>query len=139
MKINKIDIDLPDVDYQTEGSVGVDLYSRMDLVIPKGEMRFVPLNVTVETDSDCMTMLAPRSSLYKNKGLILANSIGVIDQDYNGPKDEVMACFVNISNHEAKIETGERVAQIIPVKIKKEEITSYSYDGENRGGFGSTG
>lgn len=126
--------------YQTEGSVGIDLASREDIVIPAGTVKLVPLGVIVETPEDCMTALLPRSSLFKKKSLVLANSVGVIDRDYNGPQDEIMAQLYNMSDSEVIISKNERICQIILVNVSTPEIVLVDeVSGSSRGGFGSTG
>ncbi len=72
---------------------------------------------------------------------MVANSIGVIDQDYHGDKDEIGIQVLNFSNDEVVVEKGERIAQALLVKIAKvetfEEVESIKET--SRGGFGSTG
>lgn len=85
-------------------------------------------------------MLAPRSSNAK-KGIQLANSIGIIDQDYCGPGDELRLFFYNISQETYRIEKGERLAQgfFIPVfRGTFQEPQEWRVE-NNRGGFGTTG
>ncbi len=139
MKIKYIDKNLPKVNYETTGSVGIDVYSREDITISPNKFAFVPLNVVVETPKGYMTALLPRSSLFKKKGLILANSVGVIDVDYSGDNDEIMACLYNMADHDVQIVKSERICQLILVQVGKVELEEVdSMNNENRGGFGST-
>lgn len=139
MRIKKIDKELDDIGYQTEKSAGIDLYSRIDTIIPANSAKLIPLNVVVETEEGCMTALLPRSSLFKKKGLILANSVGVIDRDYCGDNDEIMAMLLNMSIEPVSISKNERICQMIVIQIKTPEIEFVdSMDNEDRGGFGST-
>lgn len=84
-------------------------------------------------------MVAARSSLAKKKGLMLSNSVGVIDQDYCGPEDEVHILLYNFKKEPCRITRGERLAQGIFVKIDKadwEEVEEM--ERPTRGGIGST-
>lgn len=89
LKIHLIDNSLPLPKYQTAGSVAFDLYSREDVVIKPKEIKIAPANVIVEVPPGFMLMIAPRSSLPVKKGLTLANCVGIFDQDFCGPQDEM--------------------------------------------------
>lgn len=143
MKINikRIDKTLPLPVYETDGAVCFDLFAREDTIIRPDELARIKLNIIVETPPGCMLMLVPRSSLpTKKPGLIYPHGVGVIDQDYRGPGDELMLQVQNIGSTPIQIKKGERIAQAGFVKIDKaefqeiEEVTAVS-----RGGFGSTG
>lgn len=140
MKIKNLNKEF-EIKYQTEGAVGVDLASSQDLVIDPGQCTLVPLGIVVEAPEGTMIMLAPRSSLFMKKGLMLSNSVGIIDADYCGEDDQVMASLVNMTEKPVKILKNERICQIIAVNVAKSSINlveSMEND-KNRGGFGSTG
>lgn len=139
VKINRIDKELPLPQYQTAGAVAFDLCARIDAEIAPGEILPVPANVIVEVPNGYMMMLAARSSLSKKKGLRLANGVGIFDQDYCGPEDEVKIILHNFKNEPCRINRGERLAQAIFVKIEKadwEEVDEM--ERPTRGGIGST-
>ena len=72
--------------------------------------------------------------------LPMANCVGLIDQDYCGPNDELLISLYNIGTEPYTVEKYERVAQGMFVPIRKasfEEVDELT--GANRGGFGSTG
>jgi dUTP pyrophosphatase len=77
--------------------------------------------------------------LFKKKGLMMANGIGVIDSDYTGPTDQVHLTLFNPGDQEVKIVKGERLAQGIFLPFTRAEFVEAPADGPNRGGFGSTG
>ncbi len=140
LKIHLIDPSLPAPQYQTSGSVAFDLYSREDIVIKPKEIKIAPANLIVEVPPGFMLMLAPRSSLPVKKGLTLANCVGILDQDYCGPDDEIKLELFNFSDKEAEIKRGERLAQAILVKIERAELEETKENKNNsRGGIGSTG
>lgn len=140
VRLKRIDTNLPLPEYATKGSCGFDLYSRLDATIAPQEISLLPSNLIIETPADHLLLLAPRSSLAKKKGLIMPNSVGIIDQDYSGEGDEVLLQIQNVTNQPVTIKRGERIAQGIFLKIAKaewEETTTINND--SRGGIGSTG
>lgn len=140
LQIKLIDTSLPLPQYHTPGSVAFDLYSRTRVVVKSFSPTIIPLNVIVKIPKGYFLLLACRSSLPLKKKLIVANGIGVIDQDYHGSKDEVGLQVLNFSKKAVWIEKGERIAQAILVKIAKVEIKQIiKAHKKSRGGFGSTG
>lgn len=140
VKIKRIDKTLPLPVYKTAGSVAFDLILRESAVINPGEIKRMPCNVVVDIPEGYMLMLAPRSSMpYKKPGLIQANSIGIIDQDYCGPNDELKFSAYNTGKESIVLEKGETLTQAIFVKIEKAELIEVDEMTEpDRGGFGST-
>ncbi|MEA1909541.1 MAG: dUTP diphosphatase [Patescibacteria group bacterium] len=140
VKIKRIDKALPLPVYKTEGAVAFDLILREDATIQPGEIKKMPCNVVVDIPEGYMLMLAPRSSMpYKKPGLIQANSIGIIDQDYCGPEDELKFSAYNTGKESIKLLRGETLTQAIFVKIEKFELVEVDeMSSPNRGGFGST-
>jgi len=142
MKINikLIDKSLPLPEYQTVGAVAFDLYSRIDMEIAPKSFGLVPLNIVVETPKGFVFMVAARSSTAKKKGLFMANSVGIIDQDYCGEEDEVKFMAYNFTDDVVKIEKGERIAQGMFLPVEKAEFNVLEkMEEKSRGGFGSTG
>ena len=140
IKITRVDKTLPLPKYETSGSVAFDLYSRIDEVIEPQTMKILPSNLIIEVPAGYALVLAARSSLAKKKNLVLRNGIGVIDEDYHGPQDEIGLLLYNISEDPVKVEKGERLAQglILPIdRAEWEEVDSITKS--SRGGFGSTG
>lgn len=141
IKIKIIDNTLPLPKYQTEGSVAFDLYARESTTIKPFSPTIIPANVVIEVPKGYFLMIASRSSTPLKKRLMVANGIGVIDQDYHGDTDEIGVQVLNFSNEEVIVERGERIAQALLVQIAKVidfDIVD-SIKKESRGGFGSTG
>jgi len=140
LKIKLVDKNLPVPAYQTQGAVAFDLYSRKKVSVPPWQPTLIPLNLIVKIPKDYFLMLCARSSLAFKKNLIVANGIGVIDQDYCGEEDEIKLSVINFSKKEVLIEKGERIAQAILVKIAKVDkfIAVSKMNKKSRGGFGST-
>ncbi len=138
--IQRVDSTLPLPRYESAGAVGFDLITRVTTVVEPGKIALVPGNVVVKVPAGYLLMITPRSSLPRKKGLICPHSVGIIDQDYHGEKDEVLVQVQNITDSPVTVERGERIAQGIFVKVEQAEWDEVSSHGaESRGGFGSTG
>lgn len=140
ISIQRIDTTIELPRYETNGAVGFDIITRETTVIEPGKIALVPGNVIVAVPHGYLLMIVPRSSMPRKKGLICPHSIGIIDQDYHGEKDEVLVQVQNITDAPVTVERGERIAQGIIVKIERAEWSEVeSHGAESRGGFGSTG
>lgn len=141
LEISRIDDSLPLPKYQSSGAVAFDLYSRLDITITPFDVTIAPTNLIVKVPVGYVLLLQSRSSLPIKKKLMVANSVGVIDQDYHGPEDEIGIELINFSNHDVQVARGERIAQAMLVSIAKidEFVESDMSADPTRGGFGSTG
>lgn len=137
--IAKTTPDIPTPEYQTEGAAGFDLAAYGDYCIEPGDYAMVSTGLVITTPPGHMLMLAPRSSLYKRKGLVMTNSVGIVDEDYSGPDDVILLSLKNVSNVPVYIDEGERVAQGIFVPVSKVQFVEKELSGASRGGWGSTG
>ena len=139
VKIKRVDKSLPLPKYETAGSVGFDLLCRASAEIAPHEIVLIPGNVIVETPPGYMLMLCMRSSTPRKFGLMMAQSVGIIDNDYCGEEDEIKIQVYNFTDETVTVERGSRIAQAIFVQVatvewhEVEEMTEFS-----RGGFGST-
>lgn len=124
--------------YQTKGSVGFDISANKNTIIKRGEIEFIPTGLTLAVPEGYGLFIFARSSLFK-KGLMLANSVGLIDQDFNGKEDEIKIIVLNFTDHDIEINTDERVAQGVFLPIEKGRWISYNPPQNSRGGWGSTG
>ncbi len=137
--IQRVDPSLPLPPYASTGAVGFDLITRETTVIEPGKIALVPGNVIVKVPEGYALLIVPRSSLPRKKMLVCPHSIGVIDQDYHGEKDEILVQVQNISTEPVTVERGERIAQGLFVKVEVAEWEEVAMTKESRGGFGSTG
>lgn len=140
VSIQRVDSTLPLPSYASDGAVGFDLVTRETTVVEPGKIALVPGNAIVRVPEGYMLIITPRSSMPRKKGLVCPHSIGIIDQDYHGEKDELLVQVQNITDQPVTVERGERIAQGIFVKIERaqwEEVDGHG--AESRGGFGSTG
>ena len=105
-----------------------------------GDVVTIGFGVAMELPEGLKGNIYPRSSTFKNYGLILTNSVGQIDNTYRGDSDEWKAMFYALKD--GSIAYGERIAQfdITPVYLKDHELIVVEKLGnKNRGGYGTTG
>lgn len=140
VKIKRIDKSLPLPIYETSGSVGFDLLAREDTEIRPDEISLIPANVIVEVPKGYALILASRSSTPRKHGLTKPHGIGVIDNDYCGPNDEIKIQVRNFRTESVIIRKGEKIAQGLFVKTDQLEFEEIDQiEANSRGGFGSTG
>ena len=140
VKIKRIDKNLPLPQYETKGSVGVDLITRIDTTIEPKKVGLVPANVVVEVPYGYALILASRSSTPIKKGLSTPHGIGIIDHDYCGENDELKIQVYNFTEESITIPKGDKIAQGLFVRVDKVSFVEVEkMEAENRGGFGSTG
>jgi len=125
----------------TNLSVGYDVCASEDVEIPEGGFALIPTGLVIQAPESYAIFVFPRSSLFKKKGLIMPNSAGIIDFDYCGEEDEIKIPVVNLKKEKVVVKKGEKVAQIVFIKVGFPEIEEVEEaPGKNsRGGFGSTG
>ncbi|MBO6148576.1 MAG: dUTP diphosphatase [Lachnospiraceae bacterium] len=117
----------------------IDLRSAEDAVLKKGEFRLIRLGVGMELPKGYEAHVVPRSSTFKNWGLLQTNSYGVIDESYCGENDEWMVPVY--ATRDTEIHINDRICQFRIMEhqpaIEFEKVEALS--GPDRGGFGSTG
>ena len=132
---------LPIPHYQTEHSAGVDLYAAVesDTAISAGAWRLIPTGIAVAIPEGYEGQVRPRSGLALKHGIGMLNGPGTIDADYRG---EIGVILFNFSDQPFAIRRGDRIAQLIFVKIEKArfvEVEALSETARGAGGFGHTG
>lgn len=128
---------------KTKYSAGYDIEAAEDCVIPAFKPGQAPTLVKTGLKSymqgDEYLMLCNRSSNPKKKGLILANSVGIVDSDYYENPDNdghIMFAFYNIKDVDVEIKKGDAIGQGIFQKFLS--VDNDTAEGERLGGFGST-
>ncbi|MGH1366331.1 MAG: dUTP diphosphatase [Calditrichia bacterium] len=136
---------------QTPGSAGLDVHASATTELWPGEVVVIPTGLIIEPPRGFFYKIHIRSSVAIKNGICLANDVGIIDEDYCGPEDELKIAMVRLYNpRDAKkdepfiIEKGTRIAQIIFEKnyasqVEWQEMNSADFAGPTRGGIGSTG
>lgn len=117
----------------------IDLRSAETVCLYKGEKALLRLGVAMKLPDGYEAILAPRSSTFKNYGIIQTNGIGIIDSTYCGNNDEWMMPV--LATREIMIHKNDRICQF---RIQKKQPTIKfvvvdKLGDEDRGGFGSTG
>lgn len=117
----------------------IDLRAAEDVELSKGDFHLVNLGVSVELPKGYEMIIAPRSSTFKNYGLLQTNSIGVIDESYCSSADILMLPVY--ATRDTIIHKYDRICQF---RIFKHQpginfVEVDHLDGKTRGGFGSTG
>lgn len=117
----------------------VDLATAEDVKLEAGEFKIISLGISMQLPDGYYAMVLPRSSTYKKWGIVLANSCGIIDNDYCG--DDDIWGFPAVAFVDTEIPKGTRIAQFTLMKkqdaINFEQV--YELNNKNRGGFGSSG
>lgn len=117
----------------------IDLRAAETVEMKAGEFKLIPLGVAMELPKGYEAHVVPRSSTFKNFGIIQTNSMGVIDESYCGDND--FWRFPAYALRDTKIEVNDRICQFRIMKhqpeIMFEEVNLL--DNDDRGGFGSTG
>ena len=117
----------------------IDLRAAETVTMKAGEYRMIPLGVAMELPHGYEALVAPRSSTFKKYGIMLANSIGIIDESYKGDNDEWN--FLAYATRDTKIHKNERICQFRIIQhqplIHLKEVETLG--NSDRGGIGSTG
>ena len=117
----------------------IDLRAAEDVTMNAGEYRMIPLGVAMELPKGYEALVAPRSSTFRKYGILLANSIGIIDEAYKGDNDEWN--FLAYATRDTQIHKNERICQFRIIQhqplIHLQEVESLG--NIDRGGIGSTG
>jgi dUTP pyrophosphatase len=127
--------------YATEGSSGMDIRANNEVpvILKPLERVLLPTGLFIEIPLGFEAQIRPRSGLAVNKGLTCLNTPGTIDSDYRG---ELKVLLINLSNEEQIINFGERIAQMVFVKIDIAQLILVQQLNDTiraAGGFGHTG
>lgn len=117
----------------------IDLRAAEDIELKAGEFRLIPLGIAMELPAGYEAHVVPRSSTFKNYGVIQTNSMGIIDETYCGDNDYWF--FPVYATRDAKINMNDRICQFRIMKhqpdLEFSEVENlYNND---RDGYGSTG
>lgn len=118
----------------------IDLRAAKSVMLSQGEFSLIPLGISMQLPEGYEAHVVPRSSTFKKWGIIQTNSLGIIDESYNGNDDQWLMPV--LAMRDTSIEFNDRICQFriiekMPSDLQITEVESL--DNENRGGFGSTG
>ncbi len=151
IRIYRRNRDVPLPERKTDRSVGLDVYSAEDSELWPGRVNLVPTGLVIESPPGYYFKIFIRSGFAVKNGISLANDVGIVDEDYCGPDDEVKIGLIRHydptdpdRDRPLRVPRGTRIAQIIFEKnmmpeIEWEEQERADFAGKSRGGFGSTG
>ena len=125
---------------KTERGDWIDLRVAEDVELKAGESKLISLGVSMKLPDDYEALVIPRSSTFKNWGVIQTNHCGLIDNSYQGNND--IWHFPALATRDVLIEKNSRICQFrIQKKMDKNLslVIVDNLDGENRGGLGSSG
>lgn len=117
----------------------VDLRAAETVEMKAGEFRLIPLGIGMILPDGYEANVVPRSSTYKNFGILQTNHMGVIDNTYCGDNDQWM--FPALAMRDTVIHKNDRICQF-RIREKQPNLNFPEVDHlkeEDRGGFGSTG
>ncbi len=123
----------------TSGSAGYDFFAPAAFELAPGETIRIPTGVRARIDEGWVLMLFPRSGLGFRYRLMLNNTVGIVDADYFGARNEghIFVKLTNAGDRSLRVEKGEAFAQgvFLPFGLTVDDAA----EGERAGGFGSTG
>jgi len=130
--------------YMTELAAGMDLTAALDdvIILAPGARAAISTGLSFAIPAGYEGQVRPRSGLARDRGVTVLNAPGTIDADYRG---EVQVLLVNLGQDPARIEPGQRIAQLVIAKVEQLEVqelaagAELSATGRAAGGFGSTG
>lgn len=130
--------------YQSDHAAAIDLHACFDSTLeiaPGSAAVLIPAGFALHiADPGMAALILPRSGLGHKKGLVLGNTVGLIDPDYTGP---IMVSAWNRGVEPVRVEPGERFAQMMFVPVMRPVfgvVDAFSgASSRGAGGFGSTG
>lgn len=140
VRINVLHEDAVLPEYGTDLSAGFDLASVEDIFLQPYESHNYKTGLVIQAPKDHMVLVAPRSSTFRKWGVTLGNTIGIVDEDFCGPEDEMRLYVYNPGPMATQIPKGTRIAQGIFVPVTRAIFQVVKGPiAKTRGGWGSTG
>lgn len=142
IKITYLSDKIDKLEYIDGKSDWIDLRSAEHYVLKKGEFKLINLGVSMCLPDGYEAVVVPRSSTFKNFGVIQTNHLGVIDESYGKFSSDDVWYWPALAMRDTEINVNDRICQFRIQKhqptIEFVEVEPHS-DGKVRGGFGSTG
>lgn len=139
VKIRYISKEIEKLCYIDGKSDWIDLRSAEDVDLKAGESRLIRLGIAVELPEGYEAHIVPRSSTYRNFGILQTNHMGVVDHSYCGDEDEWK--YPVLAVRDTHISVNDRICQFRVMENQPELLFEEveHLDGKARGGFGTTG
>ena len=139
LRITRLNPSVPLPVYSSPGAAAFDLAAAEDIEVPPGSIRLIGTGLVIKVPDQHFLAIIARSSTPLKRGLIVANSVGVIDPDYCGPLDEVRIQVMNVTGTTVAVKRGDRIAQAMVLPATRVTFEEGDTTEPSRGGFGSTG
>lgn len=138
IKIKYFNNEIDKIEKFVQGDL-IDLRAAETVEMKKGDYKLIPLGVGMKLPNGYKASIYPRSSTYKNFGIILANSVGQIDNSFSGDEDQWMLPAIALKD--TIINKNDRICQFEIQKIQPdiEFMEVEKLNEQSRGGIGSTG
>lgn len=139
IKIKYFTEDIDKLRYIDGKSDWIDLRAAETIDMKAGEFKLIPLGIAMQLPDGYEAHVVPRSSTFKNYGIIQTNSMGIIDETYCGPNDQwFMPAF---AMRDTTINVNDRICQfrIMTHQPEINFVPSTLENNDDRGGHGSTG
>ena len=117
----------------------IDLRVAENVSMKQGEYRLISMGISVEIPKGYEMLIVPRSSAYKNFGILQTNAMGVVDESFCGDNDIIHMPI--LAMRDTEIHINDRIGQfrLMPHQPEVHFIEVEHLDNEDRGGFGTTG
>ena len=117
----------------------IDLRVAENVSMKQGEYRLISMGLSVEIPKGYEMLIVPRSSAYKNFGILQTNAMGVVDESFCGDNDIIHMPI--LAMRDTEIHINDRIGQfrLMPHQPEVHFIEVDHLDNEDRGGFGTTG
>jgi dUTP pyrophosphatase len=139
IKIKYLSNQIEKLRYIDDKSDWIDLRAAEEIKMKAGEFRLIPLGIAVELPRGYEAHVVPRSSTFKNFGILQSNSMGIVDESYCGDNDQWF--FPALAMRDTEIHVNDRICQfrIMEHQPRIEFIEVSELKNADRGGHGSTG
>lgn len=137
LKVKKVRPEAQMPAYAHPGDAGLDIRAAVAAQIPSGERMAIPTGLAFELPANTVGLVWDKSGRALKEGL--KTMAGVIDEGFRG---EFMVVLLNTSDQLVKIETGDKIAQLLIqpiIQVEVEEVSEIGDSSRGQGGFGSTG
>ena len=139
IKIRYLSDKIQPLEYIDGKSDWIDLRAAEDVALKAGDFKLIPLGIAMQLPKGYEAHIIPRSSTFKNFGVIQANHMGMVDESYCGDNDQWF--FPAIAMRDTTIKAGDRICQF---RIEKDQPQLFfesvdTLGNADRGGIGSTG
>ena len=141
IKITYLSDKIDRLEYIEGKSDWIDLRCAEEVILKKGEFKLINLGVSMCLPDGYEMIIAPRSSTFKNFGIIQTNSIGVVDESYGKNSSDDVLMMPVLAMRDTEIHRNDRICQFRIQKHQPQIVfeTVEKRGGQARGGFGSTG